>query len=58
MASVSSTAMTILLAYAGINIAYSFYLKHVAILDIMIIAAGFALRLFVGSIATDIPLSM
>lgn len=40
------------------NIAYSFYLKHVAILDIVIIAIGFVLRLFVGSAVTDIQLSM
>lgn len=58
MASVSYTAMAILVAYATMNIAYSFYLKHVAILDVTIIAIGFVLRLFVGSAATDIPLSM
>ena len=39
------------------NIAYSLRLKHIAILDVTIIAAGFVLRLFVGSAATGIPLS-
>lgn len=58
MALVSITALLILLAYVTMNIAYSFYLKHVAILDVTIIAIGFVLRLFVGSAATDIPLSM
>lgn len=58
MASVSYTALAILLAYVTMNIAYSFYLKHVAILDITIIAIGFVLRLFVGSTTTDVPLSM
>lgn len=58
MASVSFTAMAILLAYVTINIAYSFHLKHVAILDVTIIAIGFVLRIFVGSAVTDIPLSM
>jgi decaprenyl-phosphate phosphoribosyltransferase len=58
MASVSFTAMNILLAYLFMNVAYSFYLKHVSILDIAIIAAGFVLRIFVGSAVTDTPLSM
>jgi len=58
MASVSFSAMAILLAYVTMNIAYSFHLKHVAILDVTIIAIGFVLRISVGSAATDIPLSM
>ncbi len=58
MASLSLTATAILFAYVGMNIAYSFALKHIAILDVTIIAIGFVLRLFVGSAATDIPLSM
>jgi len=58
MASISYTAMAILLAYVTMNIAYSFHFKHVAILDVTIIAIGFVLRIFVGSAVTDIPLSM
>jgi 4-hydroxybenzoate polyprenyltransferase len=40
------------------NIAYSLYLKHVAIIDVTVIAIGFVLRLFVGAAVTDIELSM
>ena len=58
MTILSFKAAGILLAYVGMNIAYSFYLKHVAILDVTIIAIGFVLRLFIGSAVTDIPLSM
>lgn len=58
MASLSLKATAILLAYVSMNIAYSFYLKHVAILDVNIIAIGFVLRLFIGSAVTGIPLSM
>ncbi len=58
MASLSLKAVGILAAYVLMNIAYSFYLKHVAILDVVIIAIGFVLRLFIGSAVTDIPLSM
>ena len=48
----------ILVGYVIMNIAYSFYLKYIAILDVTIIAIGFVLRLFVGSVVTDIALSM
>jgi len=58
MASLSLQAVAILATYVLMNIAYSFYLKHVAILDVTIIAIGFVLRLFVGSAVTGIPLSM
>lgn len=37
--------------YAIINVIYSFGLKHVAILDVMAIAAGFVLRILAGSVA-------
>lgn len=43
--------------YVALNLAYSLSLKHIAILDIFIIASGFVIRLFVGSNATNIPLS-
>ncbi len=47
-----------MLAYIVMNIAYSLYLKHIAILDVTIIAIGFVLRLFIGSAVTGIALSM
>jgi 4-hydroxybenzoate polyprenyltransferase len=58
MASFSVNAVAILSLYIIINILYSFYLKHVAILDVTIIAIGFVLRLFIGSVVTGIVLSM
>jgi len=58
MAVVSLKALYVLLLYMGLNIAYTLHLKHIAILDITIIAIGFVLRLFVGAFATDIKLSM
>lgn len=44
--------------YAGLNIAYSFGLQHIAILDISIVAFGFVLRLAAGAAATGLPLTM
>ena len=58
MAYLSLHATLILAAYVGMNVAYSFYLKHVSIVDVVTIAIGFVLRLFVGSAVTGITLSM
>ena len=58
MTSLSVNAAGILAVYVTMNIAYSAYLKHVAIMDVVIISIGFVLRLFVGSAVTDIGLSM
>ncbi|MFA5453936.1 MAG: decaprenyl-phosphate phosphoribosyltransferase [Sulfurimonas sp.] len=54
----SAELFIVLLVYFVLNIAYSLKLKHIAILDIFIIATGFVLRLFAGSAVTDISLSM
>lgn len=43
--------------YVLINLLYSFKLKHIPILDIFIIASGFVIRLFVGALAINMPLS-
>ena len=57
MGYLSLHALAILGLYIVLNILYSFYLKHVSILDVTIIAVGFVLRIFVGAIVTDTPLS-
>ncbi|MBS1571068.1 MAG: decaprenyl-phosphate phosphoribosyltransferase [Bacteroidetes bacterium] len=43
--------------YFIMNIAYTLRLKHVAIVDICIIAIGFVLRVLAGGYATGIPIS-
>ena len=58
IAFLSLEATFIFAIYVTLNIAYTFYLKHIAILDVIIIAIGFVLRLFIGSAVTDIALSM
>jgi decaprenyl-phosphate phosphoribosyltransferase len=57
MAFLPLKAIAILAAYVVMNIAYSFYLKHISIVDVNIIAIGFVLRLFIGSAVTDVHLS-
>jgi len=46
-----------LLAYMVLNLAYSAYLKHVVIIDVMSIAAGFVLRAIAGGFAIEVPVS-
>jgi len=48
-AAASVRVAAILGAYLLLNLAYSAGLKHVAILDVFIIAAGFMLRIFAGT---------
>ena len=51
------TCLYMLLAYLLLNIAYSQSLKHIPIVDILCIALGFVLRIFVGGAATGIIIS-
>ena len=37
-------------AYVALNLAYSFWLKHVAIVDVLVIALSFALRVLAGNV--------
>lgn len=53
-ASVSLAALAIIVGYALLNIAYSLGLKHVVVLDVFIISAGFMLRILAGTLGVDI----
>jgi 4-hydroxybenzoate polyprenyltransferase len=50
----SSTVTVILIAYLLLNLAYSWRLKRVVILDVFIIAAGFMLRILAGTTGVGI----
>ena len=43
--------------YLVLQIAYTYYLKHVVILDVFVIAAGFILRVVAGGLAIDVSIS-
>ncbi len=47
----------VILAYWLLNIAYTIKLKHIAILDVCIIALGFVFRVLAGGYATEIKVS-
>jgi 4-hydroxybenzoate polyprenyltransferase len=44
-------------AYFLLTLAYSFRLKHVVILDVLILSAGFVLRAVAGAVAISVPIS-
>ncbi len=41
--------------YVALNLAYSWRLKHVPVVDVSLIASGFMLRLLAGTVAVGIP---
>ncbi|HKC83216.1 MAG TPA: decaprenyl-phosphate phosphoribosyltransferase [bacterium] len=45
------------LAYAGLLGAYSAWLKHVVIVDVIVVASGFVLRAVGGAVAIDVEIS-
>lgn len=47
----------IILAYLTLMVAYTVWLKRVAILDVMVIAVGFVLRAVGGAVAVAVPIS-
>lgn len=50
-------AVAIVGVYIVTTLAYSVWLKHVAVVDLVTIASGFVLRAAAGAVAVDIPMS-
>jgi decaprenyl-phosphate phosphoribosyltransferase len=46
-----------ILIYFVINIAYSFFLKRIPVIDVLIVASGFLLRIIAGGAAAGVPVS-
>jgi 4-hydroxybenzoate polyprenyltransferase len=47
----------ILVVYALQSLAYSYWLKHIVIIDVLVNAIGFVLRAIGGALAIDVPVS-
>lgn len=47
----------VVLTYVAIQIGYTFGLKHVALVDIFVIAAGFVLRAIAGAVVIEVEIS-
>ncbi len=45
------------IGYLGLNLAYTFALKHKPVIDIFCIALGFVLRVYAGAMALAVPVS-
>jgi decaprenyl-phosphate phosphoribosyltransferase len=43
--------------YVALTTAYTIWLKHIAVVDIVTVAAGFVIRAVAGAVGTDIPVS-
>lgn len=55
---ISQIFFVLLLSYIFLQIAYSLYLKHIHIIDILIIASGFVIRVYSGAFVIDAHLSV
>jgi 4-hydroxybenzoate polyprenyltransferase len=54
----SPSFLAITLLYLATTLSYSFYFKHVVILDVMFLASGFVWRAVAGAIAIDVKISV
>jgi 4-hydroxybenzoate polyprenyltransferase len=50
--------MAVLLGYLVLTVAYSVKLKHIVILDVLVLAVGFVLRAFAGTVVIDVNISV
>jgi 4-hydroxybenzoate polyprenyltransferase len=49
--------VAVCLTYVAITVSYSLWLKHIVLLDIFAIAAGFVIRAIAGAVIIDVPIS-
>lgn len=56
-AAVGLDLLGLLALYVALGASYTFWLKHVAVMDIAIVASGFVIRAVAGGVAVDVPIS-
>lgn len=49
--------VVVVVIYAVMTTSYSIWLKHVAVIDLAVVAAGFLVRAVAGGVGADVPLS-
>jgi decaprenyl-phosphate phosphoribosyltransferase len=49
--------VALLAGYLVVTVAYTFWLKHMAVFDIAVVASGFIFRAVAGGVAVDVPIS-
>ena len=53
----NSATLAVIAVYLVMHLSYSAWFKHVLVLDLALVAAGFLLRAMIGGVAAGIPLS-
>lgn len=53
----NSELVMVISLYLGTTISYSFWLKHIPVVDLAAVASGFVLRAIAGGVATGVPIS-
>ena len=53
----NTATLAVIAVYLAMHLSYSAWFKHVLVLDLALVAAGFLLRAMIGGVAADIPLS-
>ncbi len=48
----------LMLAYVALQVSYSFVFKHISILDVLSIAAGFMVRVYAGAVVVNLHMSV
>ncbi len=49
--------VVVCLAYVAITVSYSLWWKHIVLLDVFAVSAGFVIRVVAGAVAVDVPVS-
>jgi decaprenyl-phosphate phosphoribosyltransferase len=49
--------LAVVAGYVAVTIAYTVWLKHMAVFDIAVVASGFIFRAIAGGVAVDVPIS-
>ena len=57
LAIINLNAFWLALGYLILNVSYTLKLKHVPIIDLLIISSGFVIRLFIGSVVASVNLT-
>lgn len=50
-------ALALALGYYILNVLYTFFLKHIAVIDVMIVALGYIFRILIGGLVAHVGLS-
>lgn len=50
-------ALGVLALYVAMTTSYTYWLKHVAVVDMVVVTAGFVIRSVAGVVGTDVPVS-